>query len=70
MKILKLVKVKLLNNKKTIVLFEYLRIAEVVAPMCSVKRVFLKISQNSQENTCTRVSFLKRLQVEAWKIIK
>ena len=23
---------------------------------CSVKKVFLKISQNSQENTCARVS--------------
>ena len=27
--------------------------------MCSVKKVFLKISQNSQENTCARVSFLR-----------
>ena len=31
---------------------------EVVAQRCSVKKVFLKISQNSQENTCARVSFL------------
>ena len=30
---------------------------------CSVKKVFLKISQNSQENTCARVSFLIKLQV-------
>ena len=30
---------------------------ETVARRCSVKKVFLKISQNSQENTCTRVSF-------------
>ena len=30
---------------------------------CSVKTVFLKISQNSQENTCVGVSFLKKLQV-------
>ena len=30
----------------------------------SVKMVFLKISQNSQENTCARVSFLIKLQ--AW----
>ena len=28
----------------------------------SVKKVFLEISQNSQENTCARVSFLKKLQ--------
>ena len=26
------------------------------------KKVFLQISQNSQENTCARVSFLKKLQ--------
>ena len=30
---------------------------EVVVQRCSVKKVFLKISQNSQENTCARVSF-------------
>ena len=30
---------------------------------CSVKKLFLEISQNSQENTCTRVSFLIKLQV-------
>ena len=29
---------------------------------CSVKKVFLKILQNSQENTCVRVSFLIKLQ--------
>ena len=28
----------------------------------SVKKVFLEISQNSQENTCARVSFLTKLQ--------
>ena len=26
--------------------------------MCSVKKVLLKISQNSQENTCAKISFL------------
>ena len=36
--------------------------AETVSQMCSVKKVFLKISQNLQENTCTRVSFLIKLQ--------
>ena len=36
---------------------------EVVVRRCSVKKVFLKISQNSQENTCARVSFLIKLQV-------
>ena len=37
-------------------------LTETFARMCSVKKVFLEISQNSQENTCARVSFLiKRL---------
>ena len=31
--------------------------SEAAVQMCSVKKVFLDISQNSQENTCTRVSF-------------
>ena len=35
---------------------------EAVVQRCSVKEVFLEISQNSQENTCTRVSFLIKLQ--------
>ena len=35
---------------------------EAVTRSFSVKKVFLKISQNSQENTCTRVSFLIKLQ--------
>ena len=30
---------------------------EAVARMCSVKEVFLKILQNSQENTCAGGSF-------------
>ena len=29
---------------------------EAVAQSCSVKKVFLRISQNSQENTCARLS--------------
>ena len=29
---------------------------------CSIEKVFLKISQNSQENTCVRASFLTKLQ--------
>ena len=31
--------------------------------MCSVKKVFLEMSQNSQESTCARVSFLVKLQI-------
>ena len=35
---------------------------KVVARRCSVKKVFLEISQNSLENTNSRVSFLMRLR--------
>ena len=37
-------------------------LTEAVARRCSVKKVFLEISLNSQENTCARVSFLIMLQ--------
>ena len=33
-------------------------LTEAVIQTCSVKKVFLEISQNLQENTCARVSFL------------
>ena len=35
---------------------------ETVVERCSVKNVFLEISQNSQESTCARVSFLIKFQ--------
>ena len=35
---------------------------EAVVWKCSIKKVFLKISQNSQEYTCARASFLIKLQ--------
>ena len=38
--------------------------SEAVVQMCSGKKVFLEISQKPQEITCTRVSFLIKLQ--AW----
>ena len=44
--------------------------SKVVARRCSIKKVFLKILQNSQENTCGRVSFLIKLQAEACNFIK
>ena len=34
--------------------------AEAVVWRCSVKKLFLEFSQNSQENTCARVSLLIR----------
>ena len=39
------------------------RTVETVVRSCSVKKAFLKISQNSQENTCDRVSFLIKERV-------
>ena len=38
-------------------------LTETVIQRCSVKKVFLEISQNPQENTYARVSFLIKLQV-------
>ena len=35
---------------------------EAVIQRRSVKKVFLEISQNSQENTCAKVAFLIKLQ--------
>ena len=50
--------------KLTINTSKWLQLIEAVSQRCSVKNVFLEISQNSQENTCARVSFLIKLQ--AW----
>ena len=41
-------------------------ITGAVAQTCSVKKVFLEISQNSQENTCAEVSFLIKLQAQVF----
>ena len=42
--------------------FTTLSDTEAVAQRFSVKKVFLEILQNSQKNTCARVSFLIKLQ--------
>ena len=39
-----------------------LKTTEAVFWRCSVEKVFIEVSQNSQENTCARVSFLIKLQ--------
>ena len=39
-------------------------VSEGVVRGCSIKKVFLEISQNSQENTCARVSFLLKLFIK------
>ena len=42
-------------------------IREVVARSCSVKKLFLEISQNSQERTCARVSFFNKVaELRLW----
>ena len=48
--------------KQNLVMIHWLSIiynsnSEAVVRRCSVKEVFLKISQNSQKNTCARVFF-------------
>ena len=51
---------------------KYLRVIEADVWSCSVnvKKVFLGISQNSQENICTRVSFIIKLQAQTCNFIK
>ena len=44
--------------------------SEAVVQRCSVKKMFLEISQNSQENICAWVSFLIKLQAPARNFIK
>ena len=41
---------------------------EAVIWKCSIEKAFLEISQNSQENTCARVSFLIKLQA-SWLLL-
>ena len=36
--------------------------SEAIVGKCSIKKVFLKISKNSQDNTCVKFSFLTKLQ--------
>ena len=67
-------------NSNSLILFPqlliyYWFILEAVVQECSVKKVFLEISENSQENPCARVSFLIKLQAGprsrlAWDQIK
>ena len=50
-----------------IILFQIVQ-TEAVIWRCSVKKVFLKTSQNSQENTCIGVFFLIKLQPGSLKL--
>ena len=42
---------------------------EAVAWRCSVKKLFLEISQNSQENVCARASNLMKLHASDQQIL-
>ena len=46
------------------------RLPEAFVRGCSVKKVFLETSQNSQGNTCARDSFWIKLQAQACNLIK
>ena len=37
------------------------KISKQLSQKCSIKKVFLKVSKYSQENTCVKVSFLIKL---------
>ena len=41
---------------------------EAVVRRCSVKKMFLEISQNLQENTCARLSFSIKLQASSLQL--
>ena len=43
-------------------------VTQAVAQRCFVKKVFLEISQYSQEDNCARVSFLIKLQVSGLQL--
>ena len=51
------------GNFFCLLLWKFL-VPEAATKRCSIKKLFLEISQNSKENTCARVSFLIKLQ--AW----
>ena len=46
------------------------RTTETVAQRCSVKKVFLEISQSLHENTCARAPFLIKCRPQACSFIK
>ena len=61
-----------LKGMKTVFYFmlKVIFVSEAVAQRCSVKTVFLEISQNSHESTCARVSFLNKAVTPACSFIK
>ena len=59
---------KILNGQTFISRNKVARMFRCSHRRCSVKKVFLEISQNSQENTCARVSFLIKLQASGLQL--
>ena len=47
-----------------------MQLKEAVTRRCCLRKVFLKFSQNSQENTCVVISFLIKLQAQACNFFK
>ena len=66
----KLISPTLKQNTKVMMRLLVTQYQKAVSRRCSIKKVFLKVSQNSQENTCVRVSFLIKLQALACNFIK
>ena len=48
------------NMKKKVISMLQTKVSQKEAQSCSVKKMFLEISQNSRESTCARVSFFLR----------
>ena len=48
------------NMKKKVIRMLQTKVSQKEAQSCSVKKMFLEISQNSRESTCARVSFFLR----------
>ena len=47
-----------------------MQLKEAVTRRCCLRKVFLKFSQNSQENTCVVISFLIKLLAQACNFFK
>ena len=56
------------NTLTTLMHHHQYKIKGAVVQRCSVKMMFLEISQNSQKNTCARVSFLIKLQASGFPL--
>ena len=57
------------RSKETVPYVGYQQYLDAVVQRCSVKNMFLEISQNSQESTCVRDSFLIKLQVAPERLL-